>query len=313
MTRKSYKIDQSPLYKLSRRKRLAELLGFDLRHLETLASRTENYHQFDIRQGTKTRHVQVPKRAMERVHRRLFTLLERIEKPPYIHSGTKGRSYITNAKAHVGDVPIVKLDIKKFYPSIKSDRIFRFFRERMKCSPDVAGLLTRLCTVNGHIPTGSCVSQLLAYFAAAPLFEELSAATGPSIQFTCYVDDMTWSGNGASPEMLWRLKQVVHRHGFKYHADHFYSATDVKVVTGVVIKGTTLQVQRSKEHVQWREHHALGQHHGVERLKALEKLIGKVGASAQIDERFTARLKALLERKKRFVAELAGAQLLPTQ
>lgn len=308
MAQKSYSIDQSPLYKLSTRKRLAELLGFDLRNLEALAARPTNYHEFDIQQGDKIRHVEVPKRALERVHRRLFILLERIKKPPYLHSGTKGRSYITNAKVHLGDVPVVKLDIKKFYPSIEFDRIFRFFQDTLQCPPDVSALLTRLCTINGHIPTGSCVSQLLAYFAALPMFEELSATSGPDIRFTCYVDDMTWSGSGAGSALLWQLKQVIHRHGFRYHADYVYGATEVKVVTGVVIQGTSLKVQQSKEHAQWRELHALGQHHGNERLKALERLIGKVSASAQIDSRFTSRLKSLLERKKRLVKELAVAQ-----
>lgn len=311
MAKKSYRFDQSPLYKLSTRRRLAQLLGFDLRSLEKLASRAGNYHQFDIQQGDKKRHVEVPKRALERVHRRLFTLLERIEKPPYLHSGTKGRSYITNARTHLGEVPVVKLDIKKFYPSIGTERVRRFFRETMKCAPDVAGLLTKLCTVNDHIPTGSCVSQLLAFFAALPMLEELHATSGPDIQFTCYVDDMTWSGVGSGPALLWRLKQVVHRHGFKYHAENFYTASEVKVVTGVVIKGSTLQVQRRKEHIQWRALNALGQFHGTDRVKALERLIGMVGASAQIDARFALRVRNLLQRKKRLLAELEVAQDSP--
>lgn len=308
MAVKTYPLDQSPLYKLSSRKRLAALLGFDLHILEALAARPANFHEFDIQQGEKKRHVEMPKRALERVHRRLFKLIERVQKPDYLHSGTKGRSYISNAKVHVGAVPVVKLDLKTFYPSVKADRVYRFFTETMKCSPDAAALLTKLCTIHGHVPTGSCLSQLLAYFATKPLFDALHlAAAAVGIRFTCYVDDMTWSGVGATPSFLWQMKQLVDRHGFNYHADKAYTASEAKVVTGVVLLGDTVKVQHGKEHDQWLEFQALGSEHGEVRVKALERLIGKAVASAQIDPRFALRLTALRARKKRAEAELAMA------
>ena len=245
---KSYALNQCPLYKMSSRKKLASLLGFDISVLEKLADATSNYRIFEIPQGEKLRKVEVPKRILERIHRKLFTLLERIEKPEYLHSGIKGRSYITNAKVHIGNVPLVKLDIKKFYPSINRSRVFRFFAEEIKCSPDVAALMSKLCTVEDHVPTGSCVSQLLAFFATKPMFDELHfLALEYDVRDSCYVDDLTWSGERATPEFLWKAKQIVHRHKLKYHKDRVYTATQQKLVTGVMINGDRIAVLRSRE------------------------------------------------------------------
>jgi hypothetical protein len=291
---KSYPLNQSPLFKMASRRELAKLVGFDAGVLQTLANRTTNYLCFDITQGDKKRHVEVSKRALERVHRRLFTFLERIEKPEYLHSGRKKRSYITNAQVHVGLIPMVKLDLKKFYPSVASSRVYRFFHEALLCSSDVSALLSKLCTVNKHLPTGSCISQLLAFFAAKPMLDELHEhAAKYGNRDSCYVDDLTWSGNNATPSFLWIAKQIVHRHGFEYHKDRSYGADEDKVVTGVLISQGRLAVQRSKEHEIWVSINSLGSHEAQLRLKAIESLIGKVMANSQIEKRFLTRIQGL--------------------
>ena len=287
------------------RKKLAGLLGFSPAVLQQLADRTDNYVKFTIKQGENERHIQAPKATLERVHRKLFTCLVRIEKPVYLHSGRKEHSYITNAKVHQGAVPLVKLDIKQFYPSINGGRVYRFFLEVLGCSPDVAGLLRKLCTVDGHLPTGSCLSQLLAFFSAKPMFDELHQyAIANEVRGTCYVDDLTWSGKNATPNFLWGEKQIVHSHGFKYHKDFVYAANDKKVVTGVIISGPDLKVIPSRELEVWESLNALGGVNEADRLKAIDSLIGKVSAFSQIDARYLARVQALRQRRKTMKASL---------
>jgi len=295
LLRKSYALDQSPLYQLQSRKRLAtDVFNTELALLERLAANTTNFRVFCIEQGGKQRQVEVPKAILERLHRRLFALLERIYKPPYLHSGVKRRSYLTNAQAHVGNVPLVKVDLKRFYPSVTGGMVYRFFYNVLRCSPDVAGLLTKLCVYDGHVPTGSCVSQLLAFFAVKPLFDEIEAlAAQNGVRFTVYVDDMTFSGLRATPDFLWRVKQLVHAHGLKYHKDRFYPAGARKVVTGVLVDGDRLAVQPSKELAMWRQMQALGSGEAGERLAAIESLLGSAIAASQIEARFLERVRSL--------------------
>lgn len=287
------------------RKKLAGFLGFSPAALQRLADRTDNYVKFTIKQGEKERHIQAPKALLEKVHRKLFTCLVRIEKPDYLHSGRKEHSYITNAAVHQGAVPLVKLDIKQFYPSIDGGRVYRFFHEGLGCSPDVAGLLCKLCTIDGHLPTGSCLSQLLAFFSAKPMFDELHQhAIAHELRDSCYVDDLTWSGKKATPNFLWGAKQIVHGHGFKYHKDFVYTADDKKVVTGVVISGPDLEVIPSREREVWESLNALGGVNEADRLKAIDSLIGKISAFSQIDARYLAKVQALRQRRKTMKASL---------
>lgn len=307
-TRKTYALDQCPLYKLASRKRLAQdIFNVDLSFLERLAANEGNFRVFTIRQGEKDRQVEVPKVVLERLHRRLFNLFERIEKPGYLHSGVRGRSYISNAKVHIGAVPLVKLDIKKFYPSVDGARVSRFFTDAMRCSPDVAALLTRLCTFENHVPTGSCVSQLLAFYAAKPLFDELhTLAADAGVRDSCYVDDLTWSGHAATPAFLWEAKQVVHRHGFAHHKDRCFAADDRKLVTGVMLDGDRIAVLPSKEFDLWRNIQALGGFEPQDRIVAVNSLIGTAVAAGQIEARFLRRLLRLRRVKATAVAETAS-------
>jgi hypothetical protein len=290
---------------MTSRKKLARFLGFSPTALQRIADRTDNYVKFTIKQGDKERHIQAPKASLEKVHRKLFTCLVRIEKPDYLHSGRKEHSYITNASVHKGAVPLVKLDIKQFYPSIDGGRVYRLFLQGLGCNPDVAGLLRKLCTVDGHLPTGSCLSQLLAFFSAKPMFDELHQhAVGNGLRDSCYVDDLTWSGEKATPNFLWGAKQIVHRHGFKYHKDFVYTADDKKVVTGVTICGSDLKVISSREFEVWDALNALGGINEADRLKAFDSLIGKVSAFSQIDARYLTRVQTLRQRRKALKASL---------
>lgn len=307
---KFYPLHQCPLYRLRSRKKLAsEVFNVDLSFLEQLASNGDNFRIFHISQGEKLRQVETPKPVLERLHRRLFELLERIEKPDYLHSGVKGRSYITNAEVHVGPVPLVKLDIRKFYPSVDGARIFRFFCDSLQCSPDVAGLLTKLCLHDGHVPTGSCASQLLAYFAVKPLFDALEALSrDQAVRFTLYVDDMIFSGGNATPAFLWQVKKLIHAHGLQYHKDRTYAASDLKVVTGVGVGAQGISVLPSKEHDIWRHAQSLGSGDLAARRAAVERLLGSVVAAGQIEKRLLSRVQGLRALRSKFMLERANEE-----
>ena len=113
-------IEQSPLFGLSSRKKLAQnILKVELPFLERLANGKSNYSVFTRVTGGKQRHIQHPCPTLQKIHFKLFILLAKLETPDYLHSGVVGRSYVTNAMVHIGNVPLVNLDIKKYgSPSI---------------------------------------------------------------------------------------------------------------------------------------------------------------------------------------------------
>ena len=295
MGHKTYPVEQSPLFKLSSRKRLAQsIFKVELPFLERLAHGHSNYRVFTKHTGGKERVIEQPCPTLEALHRRLFVVLRQLETPDYMHSGVVGRSFVSNAMVHIGEVPLVSLDIRKFYACVNGGMVYRFFASTMQCSPDVAGLLTRLCTYDNHLPKGSCVSQILAFRAAKPLFDELhELAVEADVRESYYVDDLTWSGINATGNFLWKAKQVVHRHGLRYHKGRCFAAQERRVVTGVMLDGSKAKIQPCKELEIWKTLHASHQLSPTDRAIVLESLIGSLTAASHIEPRFANRIPSI--------------------
>lgn len=280
-----YPLDQSPLYHCRSRKRLAALLGESLSTLEDLAAGDSEYTVFPVQLRGKSRVIQKPVGRRERVHLRLFHLLRRIQPPEYLHSGIVGRSNVTNARSHIGHHPLHKLDIKAFYESTNRGHVYHAFRNIMQCSPDVAGLLAGLGTYQDHVPTGSPVSQQLAFWGLRPVldsFAELCADR--NVTLSVYVDDITISGNAASQGLLFELKHLLSARGLAYHKETSYRAKQPKIVTGVVVTQDSIRV-RNRHHKRIYEdiYHLTGEEPHLYDIEALERLRGYIAAAAQID------------------------------
>ncbi len=301
---KLYAFDQSPLYRLKSRKKLATLFNTSLNDLERLAKRPDNYRHFILgKERDKSRQVEVPKPKLERIHRRLFNLLRRIMPPSYLHSGVKKRSYITNAAAHVGNSRLIKLDIQKFYPSTLGWHVFEFYFDVLHCSRDVAGLLTLLSVCRGHVPTGSCLSQVTAFYAHYKMFEaiyELTQSLG--LTMTCYVDDIAISGEKANRSTLYRIRGILKQRGLQSPAkkEFVYEKGYPKEVTGSIVLDDGLRLPNKKH---------MGMHHEVssilrmedstEKLRLLNVVIGRAVAGSQSDPKLVTRIKSLLQEKTR--------------
>lgn len=298
-----YAITQSPLYKLSNKKKLVSLLNLSsYAELNSILRIEDPYRKFSVNSKGKQRPVEVPSRQLIPIHNRLFELLQRIQLPDYLHSGIKGRSYLSNAKAHLGKKETYTLDIKKFYPSVTRTKVASFFRKTMKCEPYIAAILADITTCDGHIPTGSSLSQTLAYLACKDMFDTLFAISlEANLVMTCYVDDLTFSGEKITKKWVHDcIKPVITKYGMKSHKDRFFGNGRVKEITGVIIDGNILKVcNRLHKSI-----HDLSMQISVtddpQQLSDLyDKLIGKLSAAGQIDDRFKKqRVMAATSRRK---------------
>jgi len=291
-----YPLHQSPLYCLHSRRRLAsEVIGMPLSRLESLAGQADNYRPATRYTGSKQRTVRVPKPPLRDVQGRIGDLLNRIELAPYMHSGCRGRSYVSNALAHAGAPWVAKLDIQRFYPSVTRDRVWHFFVDTMKCAPDVAALLASICTYQGSVPIGSRVSQVLAFHVVRPMLDELQAfARSRGAVFTCYVDDLTFSGRDIDASFKEQAEAIVCRHGFTPHDSRRHGPGEERRVTGVVLGSEGPRVpDRNLEQIQATRATLAHAHDDVARLLGLSRLAGQLAAAAAIEERFKVELLSL--------------------
>ena len=201
---KRYPMQDSPFYKLKGKGQLERLLRTELSDVGELTS-AANYRVW-MEDG---REIQAPKNRLAAVHKRMATLLKRISPPDYVFS-TKGRSHIDNAAQHIGKVPLIKTDIKKFYPSTTREMVLRFFREDLLCATDIANILADLCCFERrHLPTGSAISGYIAFLAAKPMFDRVEEmAIGEGCTMSTFVDDIAISGASAKMSLLLRVWRV---------------------------------------------------------------------------------------------------------
>lgn len=296
--RKVHKRDQSQLYKITSPSQLCKRLQISRAQLEALLKSDDKY----IRWNDKNtgRPIQQPKPVLAQVHKRVATLLSRIETPDFLHSAVKGRSYISNASGHDPGMPSVKIDLRKFYPSTRSQAVFHFFLDRMKCDRDVAGILAKLLTVDGHLATGSSVSPILSYFAYEDMFLEMEAlAKARGCLMSCYVDDMVFTGPGATRELIYRAIQVVRKFRLWGHKTKIFMAGQSKIITGVAVTkvGGRLPNRRQAaitgDLVRLRTATS-----DQERLEIMSGLVGRLYEAAQIDQAWTVKANAMSNRMK---------------
>jgi len=201
--------------------------------------------------------IESPYPRLKRVQARLAAILTLIEPPDFLTCPVKGRSYVSNARHHSGSREIVTLDVSAYFPSTTWRRAYWFFSKRMEMSSDVAWTLASLATLEGHLPTGSPLSPILAYYAHEDVWlSVMRRAREAGCKLTLYMDDLTISGDVVAEGLVWAIKQDVHSAGLRLNnrKQRRYSGGE-GLVTGVVVtatgvrptKGSHLKLKRLRE------------------------------------------------------------------
>lgn len=305
---KLYPINQSALYKLTSPGKLYHVLDSEQEEIDSILGSNENYREFTLLEDynpfsqkvTKRRLVQTPARKLRAIHERILKLLQRMEYPGYAHAGVKKRSYRSNALAHEKSKTVATFDLSNFYGQVKSFHVREFFSTQMNCVGDVSGILTGLTTFRNCLPTGSPLSPLLALHSSRPMYDELNAlAEKHGLIFTCYVDDLTFSGDLIPRSLEREVKSVVRRHGHVINdkKTRIFTEKQPKHVTGTVIINNKVHVPYARIVSVRRLEAAINgeiDRYGFSEQKLMEKLAGVLNEASYLDPKF--KHKALLAR-----------------
>ena len=225
---------ESKLFGISDLNKLKNLLESDLADYKCTKRIYWNHYHCWIQNNGK-RLVEAPDEELMKIQKRIFHLLKVITFPHYLHS-CKGRSCITNAEAHKA-IPnkIAKLDISKFYPSTSRDKVYKFWKNDMKMSGEVANLMTNITTITifknskiskflsdnktetfSHLPTGSPTSPLLSFLANRIMFDDIFhevAKYGGTLSI--YADDITVSGVVDTKTLYFTIRNILFSNGYR--------------------------------------------------------------------------------------------------
>ena len=202
--------ERSGFFRLNTQRALARLLNRDLKRIKKIVSEKGKYYWFKEEEiNGKTRRIQCPIGIMRVLHDRLKILFNRIDRPNFLHAPRHGSSYITNASVHAESDIIVTMDIQQFYPSTTSEHVFQYFVHRLGMRSDVAGLLTKLCTVDEKLAFGSPLSPILCFQVHRHMFtniEQICYDNG--LLITLYVDDIAISGDEVPEKLVFEIKKT---------------------------------------------------------------------------------------------------------
>ncbi len=314
MHRTDLALNQCALFKVRSPRHLAEVLRLECADLKGLASHGKQNYRLHLREmgGDKPpRLIEGPSEPLKRVQRRIHKLLAQILPPEFLYSGVRGRSAFTNAlrhsASHATSVPMVKLDITKFYPSSDGWRVQRFFFQTMQCSSEVAELLGDLTTIpptsvsdHDHLPTGGVTSQILAYYGYQEMFEALSSlAEQRGVVLGVLVDDVAFSGHGATRGLLNEARVIIQRFGLrsKRSKEKVWHLQDAKLITGVILTKAGARLPNSRRQAIHQLYHSL---HAArlpeDRAILAQRLLGALYSAGQIEDAFMRQGHALHRR-----------------
>jgi len=234
-------------------KGLGFLLGFSLETLEEVANTTSHYY-FPFEKVSYKRNGKIKVRLIEpskgllnkiqnRIKNKILTqLIEKNELSKYLYGGIKGKCNIENARVHQGKKYHFCTDIKNFFPSISNGAVYEMFMDHGFSSYN-ARLLTKLTTMNNHLPQGTPTSTHISNLVFIKVDKDLvEIITNKGIVYTRFVDDLTFSGEIDFKSLTFGLLEIIKFHHFLFsHTKTFYSDRPVEV-TGIIVKQNGLDV-----------------------------------------------------------------------
>jgi RNA-directed DNA polymerase len=132
---------------------------------------------------------------------------------------------------------VLSLDIKDFFPSIKSHRVYGFFKKIGYAKP-VSVMLTELCTLNGSLPQGAPTSPCLSNLLSFHLDKRLAGfAIRNNIRYTRYADDLTFSGDFEPGSVIRLVRKILNDDGLALNDDktRLMQRHNRQEVTGIVV------------------------------------------------------------------------------
>ena len=164
---------------------------------------TKRYISFKIpkKKIGEYRIIDAPNPTLKGMQRALNYALQQIYTPsPAAMGFTPGRSIVSGAQIHVGQKFVYNIDLKNFFPSITSGRVYaRMLSKPFSCSKEVASLIADLCCYENNfgkvLPQGAPTSPTLTNIICDRLDVKLSRlAKAYGLRYTRYADDITFSG-----------------------------------------------------------------------------------------------------------------------
>ena len=267
---------------------LCLLLGLKTEYLQSIVyGAKRHYREFAIRKRSGgVRMLSAPHYTLKSVQRWIYAnILSKVKVNYCAHGFRPKKSIVTNAKIHVDNRFLLKLDLKDFFPSITLNQVVNVFKD-FGYSNHVAFFLGSICCVDNHLPQGAPTSPVLSNIIAQHLDNRLfGLAKKMGYRYTRYADDIAFSGESINSSFTDHVIRIISECKFTVNAAKvkLYKGVGAKILTGISLANGKIRVPREyrrnlKQELYFIQQYGIGEHMRRRKIKNphyLESVIGK--------------------------------------
>lgn len=216
-------------------------LGYSAKTLYAVSNNLgKHYRTVEIpKKSGGVRKLSVPDECLKAIQRRIAeVLLPWMPVSEYARAYRDCASTLKNAAPHVGRPLILKLDIYRFFDSIRySDVKDRVFPAEIYAEP-LRILLAMLCYHGDALPQGAPTSPAISNILMYDFDESVGIwCRKRGIAYTRYCDDLTFSGDFDPKEVEARIRQDLKKLGFLLNGQkrRIQRRGQQQSVTGIVV------------------------------------------------------------------------------
>jgi retron-type reverse transcriptase len=213
---------------------------------------TEYYKTYEIsKKSGGVRLIAQPSRMMKGIQGWILVQILNKLTPSINSTGfRKGYNLLKNAMPHLGAVEILNLDIKDFFNSTKSKKVFDLFRS-IGYNILISHILTKICCYQGNLPQGGPCSPALANLTNSKLDRRIAKFCAQrSIIYTRYADDLTFSipQLNYSKFLLKVITEIVEDEGYNINTKKTRIAgnSSQKKITGLILSDQKVGIGRQQ-------------------------------------------------------------------
>lgn len=229
---------------------LSKLLGMTPAYLASVINSTENHYRiFSIpkRNKKEVREIQAPYPALLECQKWINrSILSNIPIHSAAHGYISKKSIKTNAKEHLAQKSLLKIDLKNFFPSININRVINVF-QRCGYADNVSFYLARICCYDNRLPQGAATSPYLSNVIAFTLDKRLhNMAEKLNLNYTRYADDLSFSGDKITWKAVDYISRIAEDCGFEINTSKtlLISKQNKKIVTGLSVSGDQVKIPK---------------------------------------------------------------------
>lgn len=203
-----------------------------------------SYQSFTIpkRNGHGTRTIHAPNPLLKKLQRHLYCVLLRGLKTHPSCCGFLPRKSILNAALpHVKAGVLINMDLKDYFASTKERSVYQMWR-RLGWGRSASKILTRMCCLQGNLPTGAPTSPMLSNVLNYRLDYRLSALCHKKGgHYTRYADDLSFSFptlRGREKLILKQIANIIKDSGYQIQKNkrvRIQRSHQRQTVTGLVV------------------------------------------------------------------------------